>query len=241
MDPVRIPSLNSAVDLRVESREIKTNLNLEIERTASGYGTKISGQPAGLPAGKAQASAARRTALTRSNSSPPSSKPGAAKGGSGVPLGANKYPGGNKATGASKQITGGAKSTVGGAKSTVGGIAGRSIGGATGGAQKAIGGASLPKPYPQKAATSTSASTLPKPYPGNNSSNEKKIAVRPGGRPKPFTPPQPNNTQGKSRGKGGGNYPGAGSKTPVQQHKKYKAMPTLQGTAERGKVQHISV
>jgi len=212
-----------------------------IERTASGYGSKISG---GAPA----PTVARNPAVKRSHSSPASTK---ARGPtSKTPLGVNKYPGG-------KQITSGAKSTMGSVNRTVGGVgsgATKAIGGVGGigaGATRAIGGATkttarttpLPKAYPNnvpygttttpssiaakpkapgitgaKGAPANKANNLPKPYsgssfPSNNNGVEKKTAVRPGGAPKPFNP---TNTL-------------AGAKTGVDEKKPYPGTSTLPG------------
>jgi hypothetical protein len=82
---------------------------------------------------------------------------------------------------------------------------------------------------------------LPRPYGGSAYPTEKKSAVKPG-QSKPF---HYNAAQDKKGGEeekkpypGTNTLPGQASKTPV---KKYKPLKRLEGTAERGKVQHISV
>jgi hypothetical protein len=180
-----------------------------IERTVSGYGSKISGQGY-TPSGKALPSTARKPAVKRSNSTPAPSTSSKALGGSKTPLGTNKYPGGkapgaaaqkkltNGAAGAQKQITngvGGAKSTVGGAKSTVGGATKGVTGGVVGGANKAlttgkgvtggvVGGATnTVGPYGRK--------PLPKPYlqgPNLGSGAKDKDTPANSGLPKPYNP-----------------------------------------------------
>jgi len=232
-----------------------------IERTASGYGSKISG---GAPA---PTIANKPAAVKRSHSSPASSKAATRGPTSKTPLGANKYPGG-------RQITAGAKSTVGGAQKTVGGVrsgAQRAIGGVgqktiggVGGAQKAIGSVAktnpLPKAYPNNVPYGTSvkpssatkttpiSTNLSTPYPGTStlpSANNtgKKTAVRPGGAPKPFNPT--NTLAGAKTGPdekkpypGTNTLPGQAGKTPVR---KYKPLERMKPVAEKGKMQHFAV
>ncbi|KAF2108415.1 hypothetical protein BDV96DRAFT_605778 [Lophiotrema nucula] len=215
-----------------------------IERAATGYSTKISGQPP-----SAGSKSKPRPGAARSNSSPASTKAG-----SRVPIGGKKYPGGNIGGGPQKQITSGAKSAVGGAQ--------KSIGGAVGGAPKALGGAqktagasiqkgvgivgsgakSLPKPFPNSNSSSVplggSKTNAPKPNNASGYPSEKKTAVS-AYKPKPFVPPQEQKKSEKSTG-GKPSYPGAGGKTAVRAGQ-YKPMPRLAGTAERGKVEHIAV
>ncbi|KAF2625053.1 hypothetical protein BU25DRAFT_346728 [Macroventuria anomochaeta] len=122
-----------------------------IERAATGYGSKLSGQTyQPSSASKALPSTARKPAVKRSNSMPANTKPsGSVAGGrsiagptSNVPLGAKKTVGGAKKAvggGASKPVGG----LVGGATRSVGGLAGgatKSVGGLAGGATKATGG-----------------------------------------------------------------------------------------------------
>jgi len=111
-----------------------------IERKATNYGTAITGQTY-KPSAKALPSTARKPAIKRSNSTPANSKPttSGAKGGSGIPIGAKKYPGGNQVNGA----VGGAKKTVAGASKVTGGVVGggqKALGGVTGNASKVTGG-----------------------------------------------------------------------------------------------------
>lgn len=114
-----------------------------IEKAATGYGSKLSGQtyqPSN--ASKALPSTARKPAIKRSNSMPANTKSsGSVAGGrsiagptSNVPLGAKKTAGG------AKKAVGG---VVGGAGKTVGGItntATRTVGGVTGGATRSVNG-----------------------------------------------------------------------------------------------------
>ncbi|KAF9695007.1 hypothetical protein EKO04_006743 [Ascochyta lentis] len=114
-----------------------------IEKTATGYGSKLSGQTyQASSASKALPSTARKPAVKRSNSMPANTKPsGSVAGGrsiagptSGVPLGAKKTVGG------AKKAVGG---VAGGATKTVGGVTGgvtKTAGGVVGGANKAVGG-----------------------------------------------------------------------------------------------------
>ncbi|KAF2796605.1 hypothetical protein K505DRAFT_415654 [Melanomma pulvis-pyrius CBS 109.77] len=210
-----------------------------IERTASGYGSKISG---GAPA----PTVAKNPAIKRSHSSPASTKAPVRKPTSKTPLGANKYPGG-------KQITSGAKSNVGGAQKAIGGA-----GTAHGGTKKAAAKTNpLPKAYPNNVPYGTSvkpsavtagkskSAALPKPNSNTgNSTTEKKTAVRPGGAIKPFNP------SGGASKVGGGDekkpypgtntLPGQASKTPVRAQK-YKPMERLKPQVEKGKMQHFAV
>ncbi|EDU44739.1 Caprin-1-C domain containing protein [Pyrenophora tritici-repentis] len=111
-----------------------------IERKATSYGTAITGQTY-KPSATALPSTARKPVIKRSNSTPANSKPttSGAKGGSGIPIGAKKYPGGSQVNGA----VGGAKNTVGGASKVMGGVVGggqKALGGVTGNASKVTGG-----------------------------------------------------------------------------------------------------
>ncbi|OAL01466.1 hypothetical protein IQ06DRAFT_377008 [Phaeosphaeriaceae sp. SRC1lsM3a] len=221
-----------------------------IEKKATGYGSALSGQTY-QPSPKALPSTARKPVAKRSNSLPASSKPSASavkKPTSSVPLGANKYPGGNHVNGTRKAITHGtgtAKNTVngisGGATKALGGV----TGGVVGGGQKALTSASSTAKTPMSKAggsypTPTRSNSLPKPYGGNSfPSSEKKTAVRPGA-PKPFTLP---GEQKKPSAAGIGNrkpypgtntIPGQGSKVPVQQQK-MKPLPRLGPQVEQGK------
>lgn len=205
-----------------------------IEKKATSYGSAISGQTY-QPSPKALPSTARKPAIKRSNSSPASSKPlstNVKKPTNSVPLGANKYPRGNQASGARKAITNGtgaAKSTAGGAANFPGGV----NGGIVGSGSKALSSsASTAKGPISKASTPTRSNSLPKPYGTNNMfpSSEKKTAVRPGV-PKPFTPPVEQKKAASTAGGYGSSgdrkpYPGAGSRVPVQQQK-MKALPRL--------------
>lgn len=204
-----------------------------IEKKATSYGSSITGQtyqssPKALP------STARKPVIKRSNSSPASSKPlstNVKKPTSSVPLGANKYPGGNQVNGARKAITNGtgaARSTAGGTTKSLGGVPGGIIGGGS----KALSSTTSTAKGPiSKASAPTRSNSLPKPYGTNNAfpSSDKKTAVRPGA-PKPFTPPvEQKKAASTAGGYGGGDkkpYPGAGSKVPVQQQKT-KALPRL--------------
>lgn len=114
-----------------------------LEKAATGYGTKLSGQTyQPSSASKALPSTARKPAAKRSNSMPASTKPsGALAGGrsiagptSSVPLGAKKT------AGAAKKAVGGA---AGGATRSVGGVtntATKTVGGVTGGATRGVNG-----------------------------------------------------------------------------------------------------
>jgi len=204
-----------------------------IEKKATSYGSSISGQTY-QPSPKALPSTARKPAIKRSNSSPASSKPlstNVKKPTSSIPLGANKYPGGNQVNGARKAITNGtgaAKNTAGGATKSLGGV----TGGIVGGGSKALSTATSTAKGPiSRASAPTRSNSLPKPYGTNNAfpSSDKKTAVRPGA-PKSFTPPvEQKKASSTTGGFGGGDkkpYPGAGSKVPVQQQK-MKALPRL--------------
>lgn len=230
-----------------------------LERRASSYGKGIAGQGyQSTPSpGKALPSTARKPALKRSNSSPASTtalskaKPANAKAigpTSKTPIGAKKYVGGapgNTATkaitGASKGVTGGIVGGVGGAQKAITNTASKAPTNAFGAAKGAAGSAtrSLPKPYPNNPSkTSASSNPLPRPYntaafPGQ----EKKTAVKPG-QSKPFNPQAAKKPDEKKPYPGTNTLPGQASKTPV---KKYKPLPTMSGTAEKGKMQHIAV
>lgn len=150
---------------------------------------------------------------------------------SSIPLGANKYPGGNQVNGARKAITNGtgaAKNTAGGATKSLSGVAGGIVGG---GSKALLTATSTAKGPISKASAPTRSNSLPKPYGTNNPfpSSDKKTAVRPGA-PKPFTPLAEQKKAGSTTGGFGGGdkkpYPGAGSKVPVQQQK-MKALPRL--------------
>lgn len=116
-----------------------------LEKAATGYGSKLSGQTyQPSSASKALPSTARKPAAKRSNSMPANTKPsGALAGGhsiagptSGVPLGAKKT------AGAAKKAVGGA---AGGATRSVGGVtntASKTVGGVTGGAARGVNGVS---------------------------------------------------------------------------------------------------
>ncbi|KAF2639947.1 hypothetical protein P280DRAFT_518382 [Massarina eburnea CBS 473.64] len=195
-----------------------------VEKKATSYGSAITGQKY-QPSAKALPSTARKPALGRSNSSPAATGVKRVAPTSKTPLGANKFAGA-----AQKQITsGGAKGA--GAVGGLGKTAGSTVGKARSAAGSTAGGAakSLPKPYSDSKPFGR-ANSLPKPY-GQDNGPRKTTAVKPG-QPKPFTPPQEKNEGDKKP------YAGAGSKTPV---KKYKPMKRLDGPAEYGKAQHISV
>ncbi|KAF2653448.1 hypothetical protein K491DRAFT_680534 [Lophiostoma macrostomum CBS 122681] len=107
-----------------------------IERTVSGYGSKITGQTY-QPSGKALPSTARKPAVKRSNSTPAPTTSSKTLGGSKTPLGTNKYPGGKAAGAAQKQLTNG----VGGAqKQLTNGVGGaqKQLTNGVGGAQKQL-------------------------------------------------------------------------------------------------------
>ena len=104
-----------------------------IERAATGYGSKLSGQTyQASSASKALPSTARKPVVKRSNSLPANTKPSGA------------LAGGRTIAGPTSSVPLGAKKTVGGAKKAAGGVAGtasRSIGGVTKTAGGAVGGA----------------------------------------------------------------------------------------------------
>lgn len=114
-----------------------------IERVATGYGSKLSGQTyQASSASKALPSTARKPVVKRSNSLPANTKPsGALAGGrtiaaptSSVPLGAKKTAGGAKkaaggAAGTASRSVGGVTKTAGGAVGGVGRKANSSVGG----------------------------------------------------------------------------------------------------------------
>ncbi|OSS44274.1 hypothetical protein B5807_10970 [Epicoccum nigrum] len=114
-----------------------------IERAATGYGSKLSGQTyQASSASKALPSTARKPVVKRSNSLPANTKPsGALAGGrtiaaptSSVPLGAKKTAGGAKkaaggAAGTASRSVGGVTKTAGGAVGGVGRKANSSVGG----------------------------------------------------------------------------------------------------------------
>ncbi|RMZ72022.1 hypothetical protein GMOD_00007010 [Pyrenophora seminiperda CCB06] len=242
---------------------------VSIERKATSYGTAITGQTY-KPAAKALPSTARKPAIKRSNSTPANSKPttSGTKGGSGIPIGAKKYPGGNQVNGA----VGGAKKAVGGASKVTGGVVGggqkalggvssnasKVTGGVVGGSgQKALGAASAATRSipPFKGPTSTPSSVgasnknpLPKPFPEATNTNgipkpypsDKKTPVKPG-QPKPFKPPvESKKLDPKKPYPGTNTLPGT-SKTPVQQHR-LKPLPRLGPQVGQGQtMQHISV
>lgn len=234
-----------------------------LERRASSYGKGIAGQGyqnTGSP-GKALPSTARKPALKRSNSSPasttavPKAKPANVKAlgpTSKTPIGANKYAGGRPANNATKAITGASKGVTGGivggvgAQKTLTNTASKATNNTFGAAKGAAGSATrnLPKPFPNNpsnnAASKTSGSmnTLPRPYntpsfPGS----DKKTAVKPG-QPKPFNAQAAKKPDEKKPYPGTNTLPGQGTRAPV---KKYKPLPTMGGTADKGKVQHITV
>lgn len=111
---------------------------LGIERTASGYGAKISGETY-TPSGKALPSTARKPALGRSNSSPAVTRGPTSK----TPIGAKKA----LPSTATKQITSGVSSAKSGGASPAGGrnvqkSAGgltKGVGSTVGGVQKTVG------------------------------------------------------------------------------------------------------
>lgn len=242
-----------------------------IERRATGYGTTISGQtyqPAGKPLpSTARKPALKRSnsspAATKSIA-PSSKTPIGAK--KNPPPAVKQFTNGASkgVNGASKSLTNVATKSVNGAqKSIAGSTTGgqKAITGAKNTAQK-----SLPKPYPNNVPYSTKAKpsaslnnakgtaenkaqNLPKPY-GPQYPTEKKTAVKPG-QPRPFTAPTNNNNSNNNNANKSNNgnnekkpypgtntLPGQASKTPV---KKYKPLERMQGTAEKGKVQHITV
>ncbi|ORY01032.1 hypothetical protein BCR34DRAFT_575223 [Clohesyomyces aquaticus] len=220
-----------------------------LERTASGYGQKISVTPKrsnSMPA-STKAGSARAKAITQG----PTSK---------VPIGGNKYPGGKGVPGragagqAQKKIASGG---VGLGKGVTGGVVGGMNKAAS--VSGAAGATAIPKPYPNAGASasalknkttssvnSTAGGGLPKPYPSYanafSNNNEKKTAVKPGGKPKPFN----SAAASKSPSGSGAVYPGTstpvggGKPTPVNVRKQtYKPMERMSGVAEKGKVQHI--
>ncbi|KAH7115328.1 hypothetical protein B0J11DRAFT_129502 [Dendryphion nanum] len=239
-----------------------------LERRASSYAKGIAGQSyQSKPSpGKALPSTARKPALTRSNSSPASStalakqNPANTKAigpTSRTPIGAKKYPGGNQVNTATKQITAGTKSVTGIGKGVTGGVVGgtqktltntafKATSTPLGAAKGAAGSATkaLPRPYPNTKPNTTtyakasSTNALPRPYntPAFNDTG-KKTAVKPG-QSKPFNAQQANKVDEKKPYPGTNTLPGQGNNTPV---KKYKPLPTMGGTAERGKVQHIAI
>ncbi|KAJ4366574.1 hypothetical protein N0V95_000241 [Ascochyta clinopodiicola] len=103
-----------------------------IEKTATGYGSKLSGQTyQASSASKALPSTARKPVVKRSNSMPANTKP------------SGSVAGGRSIAGPTSGVPLGAKKTVGGAKKAVGGVTGtasRTVGGVTGGANRAVGG-----------------------------------------------------------------------------------------------------
>lgn len=103
-----------------------------IEKTATGYGSKLSGQTyKPSSASKALPSTARKPAVKRSNSMPANTKPSGA------------LAGGRSIAGPTSNLPIGAKKTAGGAKKAVGGVAGgatRTVGGVTNTATKTVGG-----------------------------------------------------------------------------------------------------
>ena len=155
-----------------------------------------------------------------------------------TPIGAKKkQPAAIKAKPAMKQITNGAAGP-GTSKTAVTTTAGKKT-------------APLSTPSTRKPLSSTTAkqNALPKPYPDASAAKpsqrrpaaEKKTAVKPG-LPKPFS--MENKAAGaatqqqKKTYPGTNTYVGQGSRTPV---KKYKPLPRMEGTAEKGKVQHIQI
>jgi len=103
-----------------------------IERAATGYGSKLSGQTyQASSASKALPSTARKPVIKRSNSMPANTKP------------SGSLAGGRTIAGPTSSVPLGAKKTVGGAKKAVGGVtstATRSVGGVTKSAGGAVGG-----------------------------------------------------------------------------------------------------
>jgi hypothetical protein len=103
-----------------------------LEKAATGYGSKLSGQTyQPSSASKALPSTARKPAVKRSNSMPANTKP------------SGSLAGGRTIAGPTSSVPLGAKKTVGGAKKAVGGVAGgatRTVGGVTNGATKTVGG-----------------------------------------------------------------------------------------------------
>ena len=103
-----------------------------IEKAATGYGSKLSGQTyQSSSASKALPSTARKPVVKRSNSMPANTKP------------SGSVAGGRSIAGPTSSVPIGAKKTVGGAKKAVGGVAGgatKTIGGVTNTATKTVGG-----------------------------------------------------------------------------------------------------
>ncbi|KAF2195084.1 hypothetical protein K469DRAFT_545793, partial [Zopfia rhizophila CBS 207.26] len=221
----------------------------KLERTASSYGSKVSGQASGPPPGTKALPSAKKPTIKRSNSSPAATKGGTtiAPNTSKVPIGANKYPGGKHVSGAvgtgTKQTTSG----VWGAKST----ATKGVGGA-GGVVKG-GTKGLPKPYPNNKPYGTSKTPadtkskvsdskkngLPKPYPGTSTypGSGKKTAVKPGQR---SGSKGKDNSDGPKPYPGPNTLPGQGKKVPVQRQN-YKPIKRMKPQVEKGMVQHIAV